>query len=80
MLASLMSAQILNALPDQDSFYDLVDSLEEQGIYKIINHYMSQKGSNQELQEQFQIYEAAIYSEDFGKNMDNSSSYTDSIR
>lgn len=40
---SLLNAT-LSCLGDQDSYYDVVDSLEEQGMERIIQHYMSKQG------------------------------------
>ena len=31
---------VLNSTPDQDTFYDVSDSLEEQGMQRVIQHYM----------------------------------------
>ncbi|CAH1779576.1 unnamed protein product, partial [Owenia fusiformis] len=63
--ASTLVNKVLNAIPDQDSFYDLVDSLEEQGIEKIIKKHMEKKGAADiDLLEQFQIYEAVLKAED----------------
>jgi len=56
--------QVLNALPDQDSFYDVTDLLEEQGMEKIIRKHMNRNGTNIDLLEQFQIYEAVLQQED----------------
>ena len=56
--------QVLNALPDQDSFYDVTDLLEEQGMEKIIRKHMNRNSTNIDLLEQFQIYEAVLQQED----------------
>uniref|UniRef100_A0A8C9TT60 Formin homology 2 domain containing 3 n=1 Tax=Scleropages formosus TaxID=113540 RepID=A0A8C9TT60_SCLFO len=47
----------LAGLPDQDSFYDVVDCLEEQGIEGLAQKHLSRKGTDFDLVEQFNIYE-----------------------
>lgn len=47
----------LNGIPDQDTYYDIVDSLEEQGMENVIQYYMSKQGTDLDLLQQFQIYE-----------------------
>ncbi len=54
----------MNALPDQDTFYDVTDSLEEQGIEAIVQRHMNRKGADLDLLEQFQIYESVLKHED----------------
>ncbi|XP_076862429.1 FH1/FH2 domain-containing protein 3 isoform X2 [Brachyhypopomus gauderio] len=54
----------LAALPDQDSFYDLVDVLEEQDMETITHRHLTRRGADRNLQEQFNIYEAALRHED----------------
>ncbi|KAJ9592736.1 hypothetical protein L9F63_015616, partial [Diploptera punctata] len=54
----------LNGIPDQDTYYDQVDSLEEQGIEGTIQRYMSKQGTDLDLLRQFQIYEAVLHHED----------------
>ncbi|XP_052439431.1 FH1/FH2 domain-containing protein 3-like isoform X3 [Carassius gibelio] len=54
----------LTALPDQDSFYDLVDVLEEQGIESVCKRYLGRKGTDLDLLEQLSIYEATLGHED----------------
>uniref|UniRef100_A0A8C9TCW9 Formin homology 2 domain containing 3 n=1 Tax=Scleropages formosus TaxID=113540 RepID=A0A8C9TCW9_SCLFO len=49
----------LAGLPDQDSFYDVVDCLEEQGIEGLAQKHLSRKGTDFDLVEQFNIYELA---------------------
>ncbi|KAJ8004758.1 hypothetical protein DPEC_G00139610 [Dallia pectoralis] len=48
----------LAGLPDQDSFYDVVDCLEEQGMESMSKRHLSRKGSDLDLMEQFNVYEA----------------------
>uniref|UniRef100_A0A8C4EP57 Formin homology 2 domain containing 3b n=1 Tax=Dicentrarchus labrax TaxID=13489 RepID=A0A8C4EP57_DICLA len=47
----------LAGLPDQDSYYDMVDCLEEQGIETMAQRHLSRKGTDLDLVEQFNIYE-----------------------
>jgi hypothetical protein len=54
----------LNAIPDQDSFYDITDLLEEQGLEAVIQRHSGRQGGDLDLLEQFQIYEAALKHED----------------
>ncbi|XP_068591427.1 FH1/FH2 domain-containing protein 3 isoform X3 [Cebidichthys violaceus] len=54
----------LAALPDQDSYYDMVDCLEEQGIEAMAQRHLSRKGSDLDLVEQFNIYELTLRHED----------------
>uniref|UniRef100_A0A3P8ZLR1 Formin homology 2 domain containing 3b n=1 Tax=Esox lucius TaxID=8010 RepID=A0A3P8ZLR1_ESOLU len=48
----------LAGLPDQDSFYDVVDCLEDQGMETMSKRHLGRKGSDLDLMEQFNIYEA----------------------
>ena len=66
--------QTLNAIPDQDLYYDMTDSMEEQGMEGIMKHHMTRPGADADLLEQFQIYDAALSHEDGvedSKTMDN---------
>ncbi|XP_070691720.1 FH1/FH2 domain-containing protein 3 [Pempheris klunzingeri] len=54
----------LAGLPDQDSFYDMVDCLEEQGIEAMGQRHLSRKGTDLDLVEQFNIYEMSLRHED----------------
>ena len=54
--------QVLNAIPDQDSFYDVADSLEEQGMDRITQRHMERQGADLDLLTQFQIYEVRTWS------------------
>ncbi|XP_046842773.1 FH1/FH2 domain-containing protein 1-like isoform X2 [Xenia sp. Carnegie-2017] len=56
--------KILNAAPDQDLFYDISDSLEEQGMEQLLNNLVSTKKTHREIQEQIKIYETALKIED----------------
>lgn len=54
--------QTLGGLPDQDSFYDVVDSLEEQGMEAVAQRHVNRKGTDLDLVEQFNIYEVSTCS------------------
>lgn len=54
----------LAALPDQDSFYDMVDVLEEQRMEAVSRMYLGRKGTDLDLLEQLNIYEASLRHED----------------
>ncbi|XP_005372879.1 PREDICTED: FH1/FH2 domain-containing protein 3 isoform X6 [Chinchilla lanigera] len=54
----------LAGLPDQDTFYDVVDCLEELGIAAVSQRHLNKKGTDLDLVEQFNIYEAALRHED----------------
>ncbi|XP_023137424.2 FH1/FH2 domain-containing protein 3 isoform X3 [Amphiprion ocellaris] len=54
----------LSALPDQDSFYDMVDVLEEQGMETVSQRHLGRKGTDLDLVEQLNIYEMTLRHED----------------
>ncbi|XP_064016833.1 FH1/FH2 domain-containing protein 3 isoform X2 [Pogoniulus pusillus] len=54
----------LSGLPDQDSFYDVVDCLEELGIEAVSQRHLTKKGTDLDLVEQFNIYEMMLKHED----------------
>uniref|UniRef100_A0A8C7ZK97 Formin homology 2 domain containing 3b n=1 Tax=Oryzias sinensis TaxID=183150 RepID=A0A8C7ZK97_9TELE len=54
----------LAGLPDQDSYYDMVDCLEEQNIETTVQRHLSRKGTDLDLVEQFNIYEMTLRHED----------------
>ncbi|XP_068425429.1 FH1/FH2 domain-containing protein 3 isoform X2 [Clinocottus analis] len=54
----------LAGLPDQDSYYDMVDCLEEQGIEAMAQRHLGRKGTDLDLVEQFNIYEMTLRHED----------------
>ncbi|XP_044020038.1 uncharacterized protein LOC122860330 isoform X4 [Aphidius gifuensis] len=62
--ATTLINKCINGIPDQDTYYDQVDCLEEQGIEGIIQRYMSKQGTDLDLLRQFQIYEAVLHHED----------------
>lgn len=49
--------QVLSAVPDQDTFYDVTDSFEELGMERITHRHMNRKGADLDLLTQFSIYE-----------------------
>ncbi|CAH1113145.1 unnamed protein product, partial [Psylliodes chrysocephalus] len=61
--------KILGGVPDQDTYYDQSDALEEQGIETVIQRYMSKPGTDLDLLQQFQIYEAVLQYEDGDEGM-----------
>lgn len=62
-----LAMQALNAIPEQDLFYNVTDALEEQGLEKIIINHMNRKTAEPELLRQFTIYEEVLRHED-GEN------------
>jgi hypothetical protein len=62
--ATSLINKTLSGLSDQDSFYDESDFLEQQGMEAIIQRYMSRTGTDLDLLDQFQLYEAALRFED----------------
>ncbi|XP_054846801.1 LOW QUALITY PROTEIN: FH1/FH2 domain-containing protein 3 [Eublepharis macularius] len=60
----------LSGLPDQDSFYDVVDCLEELGIEVVSQRHLNKKGADLDLVEQFNIYEMTLRHEDGDDNGD----------
>nr|XP_033786503.1 FH1/FH2 domain-containing protein 3 isoform X5 [Geotrypetes seraphini] len=60
----------LAGLPDQDSFYDVLDCLEELGIEAISQRHLNKKGTDLDLVEQFNIYEMTLRHEDGDENVD----------
>uniref|UniRef100_A0A8C4UXM9 Formin homology 2 domain containing 3 n=1 Tax=Falco tinnunculus TaxID=100819 RepID=A0A8C4UXM9_FALTI len=60
----------LSGLPDQDSFYDVVDCLEELGIEAISQRHLNKKGTDLDLVEQFNIYEMTLRHEDGDESVD----------
>jgi hypothetical protein len=64
ILAMSLVNATLAQLPDQDSYYDVVDCLEEQGLERIIQHYLSRHGIDNDLLKQMNIYETVLKFED----------------
>lgn len=55
----MFTLQTLAGFPDQDSYYDMVDCLEEQSIEAKGQRHLSRKGTDLDLVEQFNIYEVS---------------------
>lgn len=53
----IFNVQVINAIPEQDTFYDVADALEEQGMERITKKHMERQGADLDLLTQFQIYE-----------------------
>ncbi|XP_041843224.1 FH1/FH2 domain-containing protein 3 isoform X5 [Melanotaenia boesemani] len=64
VFAMTLINKTLAGLPDQDSYYDMVDCLEEQGIEATAQRHLSRKGTDLDLVEQFNIYEITLRHED----------------
>lgn len=64
IFAMTLVNQTLAGISDQDTYYDIVDSLEEQGMERTIQYYISKQGIDNDLLRQFQIYEAVLRHED----------------
>ncbi|XP_060906645.1 FH1/FH2 domain-containing protein 1 isoform X2 [Labrus mixtus] len=73
MLAMTLINKTLGVLPDQDSFYDVTDSLEQLGMETIIFKHMNNRGTEPDLRSQFTIYENALRYEDGDGDVDDSS-------
>ncbi|CAB1454808.1 unnamed protein product [Pleuronectes platessa] len=64
MFTMTLINKTLAVLPDQDSFYDLTDSLEQLGMEDIVHKHMNDKTTETDLRAQFTVYEAALRKED----------------
>lgn len=62
--ATSLINKALSGLSEQDSFYDETDYLEQQGMESVIQRYTSRMGTDLDLLDQFQLYEAALRFED----------------
>lgn len=49
--------QTLAALPDQDSFYDVTDALEQQGMEALVQRHLGTAGTDVDLRAQLVLYE-----------------------
>ncbi|KAL7058564.1 hypothetical protein AAHC03_013297 [Spirometra sp. Aus1] len=58
--------KVLADVPDQETFYDITDCLEDQGIKELADKYVQDSNSDPSLVEQFNIYEASLIFEDGG--------------
>ncbi|XP_048211294.1 FH1/FH2 domain-containing protein 1 isoform X2 [Perognathus longimembris pacificus] len=54
----------LAALPDQDSFYDVTDALEQQGMETLVQRHLGTPGTDVDLRTQLMLYESALRLED----------------
>ncbi|XP_053459884.1 FH1/FH2 domain-containing protein 1 isoform X2 [Nycticebus coucang] len=54
----------LAALPDQDSFYDVTDALEQQGMEALVQRHLGTAGTDGDLRTQLVLYENALKLED----------------
>ncbi|XP_044126700.1 FH1/FH2 domain-containing protein 1 isoform X2 [Bufo gargarizans] len=64
VFAMTLINKTLVALPDQDSFYDVTDCLEQQGMEKLIQRHMNNKGTDPDLKQRLALYESALRLED----------------
>ncbi|NXK46078.1 FHOD1 protein, partial [Chauna torquata] len=64
VFAMTLINKTLAALPDQDSFYDVTDCLEQQGMERVVQQYLGSKGTDLDLKQQFVLYESALKLED----------------
>ncbi|XP_058485085.1 FH1/FH2 domain-containing protein 1 isoform X5 [Solea solea] len=71
VFAMTLINKTLSVLPDQDSFYDVTDSLEQLGMETIIHRHMNET-TESDLRAQFTVYETSLKYED--GDVDDSSS------
>ncbi|NXU24444.1 FHOD1 protein, partial [Thalassarche chlororhynchos] len=64
VFAMTLINKTLAALPDQDTFYDVTDCLEQQGMERVVQQHLSSKGTDLDLKQQFALYESALKLED----------------
>ncbi|XP_009468743.1 PREDICTED: FH1/FH2 domain-containing protein 1 [Nipponia nippon] len=64
VFAMTLINKTLAALPDQDTFYDVTDCLEQQGMERVVQQYLGSKGTDLDLKQQFTLYESALKLED----------------
>ncbi|XP_075289501.1 FH1/FH2 domain-containing protein 1 isoform X3 [Opisthocomus hoazin] len=64
VFAMTLINKTLAALPDQDTFYDVTDCLEQQGMEPVVQQYLGSKGTDLDLKQQFTLYESALKLED----------------
>ncbi|XP_072729055.1 FH1/FH2 domain-containing protein 1 isoform X1 [Ciconia boyciana] len=64
VFAMTLINKTLAALPDQDTFYDVTDCLEQQGMERVVQQYLGSKGTDLDLKQQFALYENALKLED----------------
>ncbi|XP_071172443.1 FH1/FH2 domain-containing protein 3-like isoform X28 [Mytilus edulis] len=56
--------KVLSAIPDQDTFYDVTDALEELEMERVTQRHIMRNGADLDLIGQFQLYESALKHED----------------
>ncbi|XP_069595439.1 FH1/FH2 domain-containing protein 1 isoform X2 [Ranitomeya imitator] len=71
VFAMTLINKTLGALPDQDSFYDVTDCLEQLGMERLIQRHMNHKGTDPDLKQRLALYESALRLED-GDNEESS--------
>ncbi|CAN2389333.1 formin homology 2 domain containing 1 [Pristimantis euphronides] len=71
VFAMTLINKTLGALPDQDSFYDVADCLEQQGMERLIQRHMNNKGTDPDLKQRLALYESTLKLED-GDNEESS--------
>ncbi|XP_065519909.1 FH1/FH2 domain-containing protein 1 [Lathamus discolor] len=64
VFAMTLINKTLAALPDQDTFYDVTDCLEQQGMEQVVQQFLGSKGTDLDLKHQFTLYESALKLED----------------
>ncbi|KAJ4920511.1 hypothetical protein JOQ06_004179 [Pogonophryne albipinna] len=64
MFTMTLINKTLSALPDQDSFYDVTDSLEQLGMESIVSKQLSSREAEPDLKTQFTLYETSLRNED----------------
>ena len=55
---------MLSVIPDQDTFYDLSDALEDQELERIIQQTCRSRGARADIVDEFRRYESALRHED----------------
>uniref|UniRef100_A0A674IDY0 Formin homology 2 domain containing 1 n=1 Tax=Terrapene triunguis TaxID=2587831 RepID=A0A674IDY0_9SAUR len=68
VFAMTLINKTLAALPDQDSFYDVTDCLEQQGMECIVQRHMHNKGLDPDVKQQFTIYEVSAFPLSMGRS------------
>ncbi|KAM9508502.1 FH1/FH2 domain-containing protein 1 isoform 1-T1 [Guaruba guarouba] len=64
VFAMTLINKTLAALPDQDTFYDVTDCLEQQGMEQVVQQFLGSKGTDLDLKHQFTLYESTLKLED----------------
>ncbi|KAM6324870.1 FH1/FH2 domain-containing protein 1 [Podargus strigoides] len=64
VFAMTLINKTLAALPDQDTFYDVTDCLEQQGMERVVQQHLGSKGTDLDLKQQFVLYESTLKLED----------------